>query len=242
MPKVDDLPGEPQPHINLLAGLGALSSIEMKALQTAGARARSISARREVLHESAQAGPGSLLISGWAGRVRHFQDGRRQILHLLLPGDLIDWCPWPDLLTPTTITALTDLKIAPAAQPDRIGSGLWQAYVQSAAIEQGYLFRQIGRIGRFDAHERLADILLEIGERLERAGASEATHYHLPITQEMLGDLLGLTPVHVNRTLQHMRTQKLIELRGNLVRLLNVRELKNIAQYQSLAFGGPREV
>lgn len=74
-----------------------------------------------------------------------------------------------------------------------------------------HCFRAIVRLGCLDAYEKTANLLLEIAERL---GAGEGESIEFPLTQELLADLLGLSQVHVNRTLQQLRRDKLIELQS----------------------------
>lgn len=199
-----------QPHIARLANLVPLAPAEIDALVKAGRRAISFSARREIVHIGASlTGPG-ILTQGWAAHVRDFRDGRRQILHLLLPGDMISILQKPGAPASSTIIALTNASIAPAPSARNGESGLARAYALSADIECMCLQRQIARIGRLDAYERLADLFIEVAERLRHAGFAAPASFELPLTQEMLADSLGLTSVHVNRTLAQMRREGII--------------------------------
>lgn len=77
----------------------------------------------------------------------------------------------------------------------------------------------ITRLGRLDAYERILDLLLEFNERLTLSGIASDGHFPLPLTQEMMADALGLTPVHVNRMLQRARSEAVLTWRGGLVSL-----------------------
>ena len=88
-----------------------------------------------------------------------------------------------------------------------IGRAMWIDTLVDAAI-----FREwVANIGRRDAETRIAHLLCEFAVRLKVAGLGEQTNYELPMTQEQLADATGLTPVHVNRTLQHLGAIGLIE-------------------------------
>jgi CRP-like cAMP-binding protein len=144
--------------------------------------------------------------------VRQLADGRRQILNFLLPGDLIGVCDQAHPVATTTAAALTNVHLC--ALPQKPPPALHAAYIASRALEHSYLLAQITRLGRMSAHERMADLMLELLERLELAGHAGNGRFLLPITQEVLADALGLTPVHVNRTLQAMRRDREITLKG----------------------------
>ncbi|GAA0743202.1 MULTISPECIES: Crp/Fnr family transcriptional regulator [Sphingomonas] len=162
--------------------------------------------------------PGPLLVlDGWLGRVQLFSDGRRQILSFLLPGDVIQDAGTFQPVAPSTITALCDAVLCSAPAPE--DEGPREAYAASAALDEIYLLRQIARLGRMSAYERIQDWLSEMHERLLLAGAAGPESFPMPLTQEMLADALGLTSVHVNRTLQAMRRDGILEWRGGTVRL-----------------------
>lgn len=238
MKSMASLQPDQQPHVDRLCDLATLSPGEIAALRAAARRARLVGARREILQEVTRVREPTIIVSGWAGRVRYFKDGRRQILHLLLPGDLIDHIPCDEPLAPTTIVALTDVRLAPAPIPAHRDTGLDRAYRLANAMELGHLFRQVARLGRFDSFERIADLLIELSERLRSAGLTTGDVYHLPLTQEMLGDCLGLTSVHVNRTLQQLRREGMVEIHGSMVKLLQPDRLRSLVNYQPLRVSG----
>ncbi|WP_232318656.1 Crp/Fnr family transcriptional regulator [Sphingomonas sp. TDK1] len=159
-----------------------------------------------------------MVLDGWLGRVRLFSDGRRQILSFLMPGDLIQNSRISQPAAPSTITALCDAIVcsAPLANSD----GLRDAYAGSAALDEIYLLRHIARLGRMSAYERIHDWLMEMHERLFLAGRASPDNFAMPLTQEVLADALGLTSVHVNRTLQAMRRDNVIEWRSGIVRFV----------------------
>lgn len=185
-------------------------------------------AHREILVERREIRGPRLIVGGWAARVRTLVDGRRQFLSFLLPGDLIGLCHHPRPLALTTVVALTDVAHCPAphdtapqdaAPQDAAGATIKEAYARSQAMEAAYLLAQITRLGRMTAQERIADLFLELHERLTLAGLTRGTAFELPLTQESLGDALGLTAVHVNRTLQTLRRSGDIDMAGRQVTL-----------------------
>jgi CRP-like cAMP-binding protein len=111
------------------------------------------------------------------------------------------------------VIAITDVELCQAPEPNA-SPALARIYALSRAHDDAYILAHITRLGRMNAYERLADLLLELFERLELAGLCGGGHYHMPLTQEMLADALGLTSVHINRTLQVLRREGALGLKG----------------------------
>lgn len=194
------------PVLVRFAELAAMDGEGIAALKVAQAQAVMLRARTELTTEGRPIPMPRLIVSGWAARVRILADGRRQFLSFLLPGDLIGMCRQPNPIAVSTVVALTELSVCTPPAPDR-SPALANAYAISMALEEGYLLAQITRLGRFHAQERITDLLLELNERLTMNGMAYNGRFEVPLTQEMLGDALGLTSVHVNRMLQAARQQ-----------------------------------
>jgi len=104
---------------------------------------------------------------------------------------------------------LTQVALEPAVYcfaPAANGTdNLTRAYARDQLAQRLHMVDNIVRLGRMDARERVIDMLLEIYERLLLSGEVAGTSFHVPLTQECFADVLGLTPVHLNRTLQSCR-------------------------------------
>jgi CRP-like cAMP-binding protein len=173
-----------------------------------------------------------LILCGWACETNILLDGRRQIYSFLLPGDPI----FPQVgagRASRSILALTDLQVAeiaaPAERDSSPPSGLMAAIAAAAAAREERLYTQITRLGRLSAYERVANLLLELRDRLSVGGMVSGNRFRMPLTQEIMADALGLSLVHVNRTLQQLRREKLIEMKAGSVCLLRPRALALIA-------------
>jgi len=162
-----------------------------------------------------------LILEGWAHRSYLLPDGRRQITELLLPGDMLVSASASDSpdVSITAITAVTHCSFPVSSVKDR--PGLAQALRASRTVEEARLRRQIVRLGRLDAMERIADWLLELYDRLEASGSCFGETMPLPATQEIMADTLGLTSVHVNRTLGALRHDNLISMQSGRVVFLD---------------------
>ena len=99
------------------------------------------------------------------------------------------------------------------------------------ALDEAYLLHQIIRIGRQTAYERLVHVILELHSRSQAAGLCDETSFELPLTQEILADSLGLSIVHVNRTLQSLRREQLIEQRSSFITIKDRARMVMIAEY-----------
>lgn len=216
-----------------LSRLAALTAEDMQKVADAEQDLRRSPARRELVGEGEPIREQRALLSGWACRQRILVDGQRQILSFMLPGDLIGVCQHRNPLTATTILAVTELVTCAVPEP-REGSELAEAYARSAALEERYLLAQITRLGRLDAYRRVADWLLETRDRLALVGLLTGDQFALPVTQEMLADALGLTSVHVNRTLQALRRDGLLNLHGGMVSLTDRERMERLVDYKPM--------
>ena len=180
--------------------------------------------------------PRSLFVvtRGMACRYRLMPNGKRQILTILLPGDLFGL---PRFLLhpmdhsvaaigPTRIAAIgREAVIDIIANHPRIGAALWWSVMQ----EEAMLRERIVALGRRSARGRVAYWLCEIVWRQRAVGTAEGHAVRLPFTQADLGDMLGLTSVHINRVLQGFRRDALITLDRRRLTLLDIERLQAIA-------------
>ena len=225
--------------VRRLASLAPLSSRDIERVHAFPLSYRASPAQTE-LHAAGETTPKPrFLVQGWACRQRMLPDGRRQIFDLVLPGDLIGSCLRPQRPAPAATVALTRVETANAATFAAAVSG--PAPQASAALvdacaaleEQGetLLLDQITRLGRQTAYERIAHLLLEVWYRLAVVGMVESNSFAMPLRQDTMADLVGLSVVHVNRTLQQMRRDRLIELRGGIAILLQPDRLQATADF-----------
>lgn len=178
------------------------------------------------------------LVAGWAARQRVLPDGRRQIFSLILPGDSLGVASRNAPPAPWAIVALTALETVDAepaleAALDGRAPGVARAISAAALDEERLLLDHMVRLGQQTAYERVAHFLLELQRRLQIAGLGDSQRFPLPLTQEILADALGLSIVHVNRTLQQLRRERLIELRSGVAILLQPQALSDIANCEA---------
>lgn len=172
---------------------------------------------QDIILESEKSTSAYLLQSGWAIRYKVVPDGGRQIISFLLPGDIFGFRESLFELSDDSVQALTPIVVhrMPAEKIAEIcesHTNLSLAFTWARAREHAILAEQIVRLGRRNAYERLGHLLLELLHRLQLVDKAGSSEYFLPLTQEILADTLGLSIVHVNRTLRKLRNDKMIEL------------------------------
>jgi CRP-like cAMP-binding protein len=178
------------------------------------------------------------ILSGWAYSQRLLSDGRRIIFRFTVPGDgmgVYPSGPPPGLHTIVAATTVETVDAEPILAMIRAGQGpgLLRALATAARIDEMRQLDHIVRLGRQTAHERVAHFLLELYDRLAAVGIGEDQRFPLPLTQELMSDALGVSYVHVNRTLQQLRRDRRIELNSGVATLLERDQLVLMADYRA---------
>ena len=179
-----------------------------------------------------------LLLEGWGYRYKVLPDGRRQIIAYLLPGDLCD--PHVFILGKMdhSLGLLSDALVATiskdeildlTARSPTIARALWW----STLVDEAVLRHWLVNIGQRDAYDRIAHLFCELWARASQVGLVRGDSFDLPLTQEQLGDTLGLTSVHTNRVLQRMRGENLIRLESKRLTILDMAEMRRAAQFDA---------
>lgn len=226
----------------------ALSPDEKAALARLGReRTRTYEPRQDLMVEGERPRRVNLMLEGFACRYRMLEDGRRQIVGLFLPGDLCDSRMFILLAMDHSIGALTRLKVAEIEVDEflkvadaypRITRALWW----NSLVEEAIAREWIVNIGQRSARERMAHLLSEFLVRMRVAGAGEPAGCDLPMTQADLGEALGLSAVHVNRTLQALRNDGLISLKGGRLVVHDLAGLMEAGQFNPNYLHLDREV
>ena len=177
-----------------------------------------------------------VLVDGFACRYRDLPDGRRQIISLLVAGDVIDLRRFVlggeqsplAALSPVGIAAIPDASLfALLETAPRITRALWSTTLIEESISREWLVS----IGKRSAIERVAHLLCETYLRLAAVGHNDGHRFPLPLTQSELADALGLSTVHVNRTLQELRRLNLIAFHSGIVDLFDFSALAQLGLF-----------
>lgn len=177
-----------------------------------------------------------LVLSGLACRYKLLDDGRRQITAYLIPGDLCDLHVFILKRMDHAIMALTgtDVVRIPRENVEELLSypAIATALFKSSLVDEAVLRQWIVNVGRRGAREAIAHLFCEMHLRMKVVGLTEGGDIDLPITQADLGDTVGLTPVHVNRSLQDLRERGLIAMQGGRLTILDMEGLRSLAGFE----------
>lgn len=219
-----------------LRGLATLSPRETELVLSLGERPKLHEPGTVVCpHEDGSPHP-RLVVGGWAGRPRVLADGRRQILGVLLPGDLMGDRGEGRPLALNPVIALTQVRTIGTAplvyavrnRPDDY-PGIAEAFAAIDRAEEQALLEHVVRLGCQNALQRMAHLLLELYQRLSAIRFVHQGSFPMPLTQDLLGELLGLSLVHVNRIVSQLRRQGLVSIRGGFVTIADFARLALLA-------------
>ncbi|MER8947261.1 Crp/Fnr family transcriptional regulator [Mesorhizobium sp. M0408] len=175
--------------------------------------------------------------SGWALLYRGLLDGERQIIDTPLRGDIVGFrsVDGPRLASLASITELAVYEISSKKLVEAILSEgrLGKTIACSLARLNAILAEHLMNAGRRNAMSRTAHFLLELEERLSSVGLSAHGGYECPLTQHELADILGMTTVHLNRTLGELRKADLVAFRAGHVEVINRKKLVKTAGFDS---------
>lgn len=176
---------------------------------------KTIEARQDIVREGERPDHSCVMLSGFAFRYKLVSGGARQIVSLHMKGDLVDLQNSLLRIADHSVEALVrseiamipqDAIVALAKARPNVGMAMWYD-----TLVNGSIFREwVANVGRRDARTAMAHLFCELALLMKVAGLGERTDYELPLTQEQLADCLGLTPVHVNRTIKLLEDENLI--------------------------------
>lgn len=179
-----------------------------------------------------------VLVSGFAYRQKLTGSGDRQIVAVLLPGDAVDLQTLFVDVADHSAQMLTRAEMAFINRPAfqslvRERPGIAHAVLVKILVEASVFREWVLNVGRRDARTRAAHLLCELAVLLEAQGLATEYGYELPMTQEQLGDALGLTPVHVNRTLKSLEADGLITRSKRVVGFPDWKRMREVGDFNS---------
>jgi CRP-like cAMP-binding protein len=219
-----------------LARIFPLSAEELAVLERAVASTKNFTRGEDLVRTGTRPRACTLIVSGFACRYKDLPDGGRQIVSLLIPGDICDLQSFIlermdhsigalDACTAGYIPHATVREITETYP--RIARAFWKdTLIEAAAFRE-----HIVSLGRRPAYTRIAHALCEVMTRLEAVGLTENGSCRFPVTQVELSDALGLSVVHVNRTLQRLRADGLISLGGDTLTVHDWERLKEAGEF-----------
>lgn len=225
------------PLIRTLEARGTLIPLQKEAIARLKIVEREYRPGEDLIKEGDYPRSSIAILKGTVFRYRIVGEGRRQITAFHIPGDLPDLQALFLKRMDHSLAAASESVTAAHIPHDSItqlldtdpllAQLLWRLTLIDAAV-----FREwIVNIGRRDAVRRTAHILCELMFRMRAVGLAEQDSCKLAITQTHLSDALGLSLVHVNRSLKELREKKLISLRQGLLTIHGWKALVEIADF-----------
>lgn len=203
---------------------------ERARLEAAISEVRTLDPRTTIVRAGERLHHSTLLLEGFMSRHIDDRNGLRQLVAVHVPGDFVDLHAYPlkvldhdvGTMTAATVAIVPHGKLEAIMRDlPELGRKLWFSTLIDAAIHRAWLFR----LGRLDAVGRVAHFLCETNARLSSAGLSDGRRFALGVTQNDVAEICGLTNVHVNRVMRHLREERLCVFRSSLVEILDPRGL-----------------
>jgi CRP-like cAMP-binding protein len=207
--------------------------------QLTGMDARQLKAHQDLVRMGEPPRFVHVLLDGWAFRYVDIEDGRRQILGIVLPGDVCDLSSFILKRLDHSIAACTAARFAriPAdifLQNLAASPNLDRAFRWAALVEEAMARAWISNVGQRSAIERLAHLFVELFLRLDAIGLVKGQSCEFPLTQEQLAEAVGMTNVHVNRSLMELRAAGLIVLNSRTLTIPDLAALRSAALFDDI--------
>lgn len=192
----------------------------------------------QIVKQGEPRGRAFILEHGWTFSSCTLRSGSRQILDVQIPGDVANLQGLLLPFAPHDVTAITEVEIFEVGS-DLIGGDSTQNAEFAAflfwlmASESAVTSIRLTDLGRRSALERIAHFILELSARLGLAGLGDEEGFPCPMTQYLIADALGLTPIHVNRIFRELRTSQLARHQRGWLSLLDKDKLVVLAQFDS---------
>jgi len=229
--------GQEQAVVHRLSAFRRLSEGSVAAIKAAmREKVAKASAGEDLICEGDRPDTVRMFLSGWACRYKALEDGRRQIVGFVLPGDTCDAFSYLFSTIDHSVAAVTPVVYAELdhAAFERLMSAdvsVGQALLCETLAARAIQCEWAVNLGRRDALERVAHVICELFERLKVVGLAEGNSFAFPVTQMDLADATGLSTVHLNRTLQELRATGLITLRDRNLKICDLQALRNTAMF-----------
>jgi CRP-like cAMP-binding protein len=223
-------------HLRKLRARSEITSEEEQFIRGLPADVVDYQQDRTVIRHGQELNQSTLLLEGWMARAKDLPTGQRQMAELNIPGDFVDLHGFTLKRLDHDIIAITRCRVAVVPHErlnemterfPRLTRVYWFMTNVDAAIHREWTLS----LGRRTAMARMAQLICELNVRLGIAGLAGDHSYDFPLTQVELAECLGLTAVHVNRTLQELRRKGLVQLQNRRVTILNLPALEALAEF-----------
>ena len=214
---------------------GPLPTADQSLLDAVIGQPHQVEAHRDIVREGDAPGDVHLVLDGFACRYKILADGTRSIFAYLVPGDFCDLNIFIlremdhtiATLSACTMVSIPRERILELTERPAIARALWWTTLVDAATLREWLVN----IGKRRAEIRVAHLLCELHLRLKSVGLADGGEFALPLTQSELADTMGMSPVHMNRSLQALRGDDLVILKSRHLVIPDIDRLREMAQF-----------
>ncbi|MBU3077525.1 Crp/Fnr family transcriptional regulator [Sphingomonas quercus] len=223
-------------HIARLRARHSISGAEEQAIRGLVSETRRVAKQTVLIREGALLDSSTLLLDGLLCRYKDMEEGRRQITELHLPGDFADLHSFTLKRLDHNILAMSDSLLATVPHEriqrlindhPRLGRIYWFSTNLDAAIHREWVLS----LGTRGAAERTATLFCELQVRIGLIDGTSPKEFMLRMSQSELAECLGITPIHVNRTLARLREEKLMSFRHNRAEIYDLAGLRRLADF-----------
>ncbi|SFR76634.1 Crp/Fnr family transcriptional regulator [Sphingomonas jatrophae] len=223
-------------HLMKLRARDQIGVAEEAALRALPREVIDVPARRTLIRAGEVVRDSTLLLDGLMCRYKDLSDGQRQLTELHVAGDFVDLHSFTLKRLDHSIMTLTPCRVAhvPHARLAELTERFphltrlyWHSTNLDAAIHREWELS----LGRRSAVQRLAALFCELYVRLKVVGLAADLRYDLALTQADIGEAMGLTAVHVNRTLRELRERKLLRFRSGNVTIVDYDKLARLGEF-----------
>jgi CRP-like cAMP-binding protein len=219
-----------------LEAFADLSAGDLQWLTTISSKPTGVEAKVDLIREGDVPEEVFLILEGFAYRYKTTPEGRRQIFAYLVPGDFCDM--HVALLgemdhSIATLSSCKLVRISTRTVMDLTDNHpkLTKAFWWCSLVDEAVLREWLVNVGQRSTDQRIAHLFCELHVRLKAVGLTTDGSFQLPITQSELADTVGLSSVHVNRSLKELREAGLVTFRGGSVHIADVHRLKGFASF-----------
>jgi len=219
-----------------LSAFVVLSDTDLDTLARFHRRRRSFAAGHSLIHEGQNHKSAFILAEGWACSYKMLPDGERQIVGIQIAGDFLGLRSILFRTSDHSLEAVTRIEASEVLASDILDSfaqapRLATAVLWAASRDEAMVVEHLVNLGRRSAEMRMAHFLLELRARLKLVGIGDASGFDCPLTQYHLADILGLSAVHVNRVLRHLREDGLVTFQKGRVIFHDIAALGALAGF-----------
>lgn len=225
-----------QPLVRRFEMFAPLSLTDRDLLIRSVSNVRAVPAQTDLARERDRSIHVHVLLEGFACRYKIVEGGKRQIVNFLVPGDICESHCFILNMMDNSVATLADSKVAVLSRDSMepllesrpaIMKALFWVTLVGGSISREWL----ANMGRRSPDKRIGHLLCEMLVRLQAVGLADDNRFAFPITQADLGDTMGLSTVHVNRTLQDLKEKKLIAAKRGMFEILDVPRLRAFCDF-----------